>query len=116
MFKGLGNLSGMLQQAREMQEKMSAVRDRVAEIRVEGSSGGEMVRVQATGDLSITGVTIEPSLLESQNRELLEDLLAAAVNQALSKAKDAAAREMSQVTSGLNIPGLQDALSKLGLG
>lgn len=116
MFKGLGNLTGMLQQAREMQERMAAAKDRIAALRLEGSAGGDMVRVQATGDLRIVSISFDPLLLAAPDREMLEDLTAAAVNQALQNARDAAAREMSEVAGGMNIPGLQDMLSKLGLG
>ena len=116
MFKGLGNLTGMLQQAREMQERVAAAKDRISELRVEGSAGGDMVKVEAAGDLRILNIRIERSLLETPDGEFLEDLLTAAVNQALQKAKEAAAQEMSEIAGGMNIPGLQDALSKLGLG
>ncbi len=116
MFKGLGNLTGMLQQAREMQERMAGVKDRISELKVEGSAGGDMVRVKATGDLRITAISIEPSLLQNADREVLEDLVTAAVNQALQKAKDAAQKEMAEITGGMNIPGLQEAMSKFGLG
>ena len=116
MFKGLGNLTGMMQQAKEMQQKMAGVKDKISELRVEGTAGGGMVRVRATGDLKILGVQLEPSLIESRDREMMEDLLTAAMNQAVEKAKAAAAKEMADVTGGLNIPGIQDALAKFGLG
>lgn len=116
MFKGLGNLTGMLQQAREMQEKMAAAKERITQLRVEGTSGGDMVRVTATGDLHIQKLHIDPAILASGDRELIEDLITAAINQALSKAKDAAAREMSEVAGSMNIPGMQEALSKFGIG
>ena len=115
MFKGLGNLTGMLQQAREMQERMAAAKDRISELKVEGNAGGGMVRAQASGDLRVLSLSIDPTLLESPDREMLEDLTMAAVNQALQKAKDASAAEMTQVTSAMDVPGLQDALSKFGL-
>ena len=116
MFKGLGNITGMMQQARELQEKMAAAKEKIGELRVAGYAGGQMVRVEVTGDLRILSVNIEQSLLEMQDREMLEDLVAAAVNQGLQKARDAAAREMSEIAGGMNIPGIQDALSKFGLG
>lgn len=75
-----------------------------------------MVRVQASGDLKILGISIDPGLLQSPDAEFLEDLITAAVNQALQKAKEAAAQEMAEITGGLNIPGLQEAMSRFGLG
>lgn len=121
MFKGLGNLTGMMQQAREMQERMAAARDRIGALRVEGSAGGGMVTVQATGDMRIQTVKLDPTLLAATeqhppDRELIEDLIASAVNQALQKAKDESAAEMARITGSLDVPGLQDALSKMGLG
>lgn len=116
MFKGLGNLAGMMQQAKQLQERMGAVKERIAAMRVEGNAGGQMVRVEMTGDLRVTSVSIEPGLIAMNDREMLEDLVTAAVNQALQKAKDAAAQEMSEVAGGMNLPGMQEALSKFGLG
>lgn len=114
MFKGLGSLANMaslLKQAQELQGKIQEAQER---IRAEGSAGGGMVTVQANGQLKVLGMRIDPSLLESNDRELLEDLLVAATNQALEKAKEAAAREVQQATGDLNIPGLGEAMSKFG--
>lgn len=116
MFKGLGNLAGMVQQARELQQKMAEAKERVAHLRVEGSAGGEMVKAVVTGDLRVQSLTIEPSLIAEGDQEVLEDLITAAVNQGLQKAKDAAATEMSEAAGGLDLPGLQDMMSKMGLG
>lgn len=116
MFKGLGNLAGMMKQAQEMQSRMAEMKEKVAEMRVEGISGGEMVKVEASGDMRIINVTIDAGLLETQDREMIEELVSAATNQALQKARDAAAEAMSDVAGGMDIPGLGDALSKLGLG
>ena len=74
-----------------------------------------MVRVEASGDMKVVSVQIEQSLLETQDREMIEELVASASNQALQKAKEAAAAAMSDVAGGLGIPGLGDALSKMGL-
>ena len=109
MLKGLGNLATLMKQAQEMQDKL-------AEIQVEGNAGGGMVTVTATGQQKVTGIQIEPSLLQAEEKEMLEDLLVAAMNQAFDKAKEAAANEMGQLTGDLNIPGLNDTLSKFGLG
>lgn len=106
----------MMQQARQMQGRMAEVKEKVAEMRVEGIAGGEMVKVEATGDLKIVGVHIDPSLLETGDREMLEELVSAATNQALQKAKEAAASAMQEVAGGMDIPGLSEAMSKFGLG
>ena len=116
MFDQLKNLGSMMQQAQQIQGRMQEAKEKVGELRVEGIAGGEMVKVEATGDMKIVAVHIEQSLLETQDRELLEQLVTAATNQALQKAKDAAAQAMSDVAGGMDIPGLGDALSKFGIG
>ena len=116
MFENLKNIGAMMQQAQQMQARMAEAKNRIAEIRVEGSAGGEMVRVTATGDMRITAVHIESALIESQDREMLEELVTAATNQALQKAREQSTAAMADVAGGMNIPGLNEALSKLGLG
>ena len=116
MFDQLKNLGNMMAQAQQLQGKMADAKEKIAEIRVEGIAGGEMVKVEASGDMRILGINIEPSLVETQDREMIEELVAAATNQALQKAKEAAASQMTEVAGGMDIPGLGDALSKMGLG
>ncbi|MGH7199062.1 MAG: YbaB/EbfC family nucleoid-associated protein [Planctomycetaceae bacterium] len=115
MFKNLGNLATLFKQAQEMQGKMKEIQEKLAEVRVSGAAGGGMVTVEASGQQKIIAVTIEQSLIDSGDREMLEDLVRSATNQALEKAKETAAREMSQLAGGMNVPGLEDTLSKLGL-
>ena len=122
MFGNLGNMASLLKQlpeirrqAQEMQGRMRELQESLGKLRVEGSAGGGMVKVEATGQQQIVRVTIEDSLLEMQDREMLEDLIAAATNQALEKAREAVSREMSRIGSDINIPGLDEALSQLGL-
>lgn len=116
MLKGFGNIASMLKQASEMQGRLAEAKEKVAGLRVEGIAGGEMVKVEATGEMKILSITIEPSLIETGDREMIEELVAAATNQALTKAKEAAAAAMSDAASGMDIPGLNDALSNLGMG
>ena len=116
MFDQLKNLGNMMAQAQKMQSRMTEAKEKIAELRVEGSAGGEMIRVEATGDMKILGVHIEETLLDAQDSEMLEELITAATNQAIQKAKEAAAEAMSEVAGGMDIPGLSDALGKMGLG
>jgi len=115
MFKKISGIASMMKQAQQMQSKMGELQESLAHLRVEGQAGGGMVKVEATGQQKVVSITIEHSLLESDDREMLEDLLVAAVNNALEKAKDTAAQEMSKLTGELNIPGMGDALSNLGI-
>ena len=115
MLKGIGNLASIFKQAQQFQGRMSEFQENLGQLRVEGQAGGGMVTVEASGHQKILNIRVEESLLESDDREMLEDLLVAAVNQALDKAKEAAAEEMSKMTGDMNLPGLEEALSKFGL-
>jgi DNA-binding YbaB/EbfC family protein len=114
MLKGLGNIAQLMKQAGEMQGRMSEMKENLGKIQVEGTAGGGMVTVKATGHQKILTINIDPSVLDDQ--EMLEDLFIAAVNSALYKAKTAAAEEMQGIAGNMEIPGLSDALSKMGLG
>ena len=111
MFKGLSNLAGLMANSGKIQEQAEAMKERLRAIRVEGAAGGGMVRVEMSGDSKVVGVKIEESLLESGDREMLEDLLVSAANQAIEQAAQANAAEMANMASGLGIPGLGDALA-----
>jgi DNA-binding YbaB/EbfC family protein len=116
MFKGLTNFAAILKEAQQIQGRAEEMQAKLGQLRVEGSAGGEMVVVQASGLQRVLGIKIEPSLLEGSDAEMLEDLLISATNQALEKAAQAAADEMAKMTSQLQLPGLTEMMSKLGLG
>jgi hypothetical protein len=105
-----------MKNAQAITGKMQEMRDRLGERRVTGSAGGGMVCIEMNGHSQVTACQIDPAIFQTADRELLEDLVVAAANQALEKVKQVAAEEMGQVTEGLNLPGLSDALSRLGLG
>lgn len=115
MFKGLANIASLMKTAQEMQSKMAAVQENLKRVHVEGSAGGGMVTVEANGQQAIVACRIEQSLFDAGDREMIEELVVAATNQALQKAKDAAAEEMGKIAGDINIPGLGEMLSKLGL-
>jgi DNA-binding YbaB/EbfC family protein len=116
MFKGLGNLASLMKHAQEISSKMGAVQEQLADIKVEGTAGGGMVTVEANGHQKILSIQIEQSLLDDKDKEMLEDLVLAATNQALEKAKQAAGEQMKGLTGDADIPGLDEALEKFGLG
>lgn len=115
MFKGLGNLASLMKQAQEIQGRMGEIREELSHMRESGAAGGGMVRVESNGLQRIVSCDIDESLWESGDREMLEDLVMAAANQALEKAKRAAAEEFKKAAGGLDVPGLDDFLSKMGL-
>ena len=103
--KGIGDL---MRQAQKLQTQMAKVQEEMAEKTVEGSSGGGMVTVIASGKLEVVGVTIDPEVIDPDDIEMLQDLVVAAVNDALRKAQEMVSGEMGKLTGGLgiNIPGL----------
>ena len=97
---GMGD---MMKQAKAMQEKMAKVQEQVAALEVTGESGAGLVRVQMTGRHDVRAVTIDPALM-SEGREVLEDLIAAAVNDAVRRVEGEQKALMSEVTAGLPLP------------
>ncbi len=102
-FANMGNL---LKQAQEMQSKMGKIQEEAATKTVEATAGGGMVTVQANGAMQITNITIDPEVLKSGDADMLKDLLVAATNEALRKAKELMAEEMKSLTGGMGIPGM----------
>ncbi len=100
------DVGGLLEQAKKLQERLASVQDEVAARTAEGRAGGGMVTAVVNGRLEVLRVTIDPSLLESPDREMLQDLVVAAVNDALRSVRALVAAEMQKVTGGLPIPGL----------
>ncbi len=94
-----------LQQAQQLQKQMMTVQAELEAAKVEGSSGGGAVRATVTGKMRLDSITIDPEVI-SEDVELLEDLVTAAINEALDKAQEMASSKMGAVTGGLNIPGI----------
>ena len=97
---GMGD---MMKQAKAMQEKMAKVQEQVAALVVTGESGAGLVRIQMTGRHDVRAVTIDPALM-SEDREVLEDLIAAAVNDAVRRVEGEQKALMAEVTAGLPLP------------
>src|ERR1051326_2685382 len=106
MAKGFSGMGNLFKQAQEMQAKLSRVQEELAHRTVEGSSGGGMVRVTVTGELTPPPIKIDPAVVTPDEREMLEDLVLAAVNEGMRLAREMAAEEMSKITGGMKIPGL----------
>lgn len=105
-FGGMGNLSGMMKQAKKMYEQVQKVQEELAEERVEATSGGGAVKAVSTGTRELVEVKISPEAVDPEDIELLEDMVTTAVREALAKAKELEAQRMQAVTGGLGIPGL----------
>lgn len=102
-MKGMGNI---LRQAKIMQEKMAEIQKELANKTVDFSSGGGMVNVTVNGKQEVISIKIDPSAVNPNDVEMLQDLIAAAVNGAIKRSQEMMAEEMGKVTMGLNIPGL----------
>ena len=102
-MKGMGN---MMKQAQQLQSKMMKLQEELAEKSVESSSGGGMVKVTANGRQQILSIQIEKEVVDPDDVEMLQDLILAAINDALAKAQEMVSSEMGKLTGGLNIPGL----------
>ena len=104
MMKGMNK--NLLKQAQQMQQRLNRVQEELEQATVEGSAGGGVVKVVATGKLKIQSVEIAPDAVDPTDVEMLQDLVQAAVNEAMDKAQTLAQDRMASVTGGLNIPGL----------
>jgi DNA-binding YbaB/EbfC family protein len=102
-MKGMGN---MLKQAQQLQGKMMKMQEELAEKTVEASAGGGMVKVVANGKQQIASIVIDKEVVDPEDVEMLQDLVLAAANDALSRAQEMVSSEMGKLTGGLNIPGL----------
>ena len=109
-MKGLPNMGQLMKQAQQFQSKMKQMQDELGERTVESSAGGGMVTVVVNGRQEVLAVRIDPEVVDPQDVEMLQDLILAAVNDGLQKAKDMVNEEMGKLTKGFNIPGLQGLL------
>jgi len=107
-MKGMGgNMGNMLKQAQKLQAKMLKMQDEVANETMEGSAGGGMVRAVANGKQQVVSITIEKEVVDPDDVEMLQDLVLAAVNDALSKAQEMVSERMNKLMpGGMNIPGM----------
>jgi hypothetical protein len=99
-------MNEMMRQAQQLQKKISQVQEEMANKTVEASAGGGMVTVTANGSQEIVNVQIDPSVVDPEDVGMLQDLVVAAANEALKKARSMMEEEMSKVTGGMKIPGL----------
>jgi len=102
------DLNNIMEQARGMQEKMAKIQQDLANKTITGSSGGGMVVVTLNGQGDVVSIDIEPAVLDPAEIEMLQDLIVAATNDGIRKARELGKQEMAQLTGGLNIPGLSN--------
>ena len=103
---GGGNMNNMMKQMQKMQKQMEDMQTELEQREVEATSGGGAVSCKVNGKKEILDIKIDQSVVDPEDVEMLQDLILAAVNEALRKAEDMMTKEMSKVTGGMNIPGL----------
>ncbi|WP_147110426.1 YbaB/EbfC family nucleoid-associated protein [Tateyamaria sp. syn59] len=101
---GLGDMAGMMKKAQEMQTKMAEMQDELHSVMVTGESGAGLVKATATAKGELTALDIDPSIFSSDDKEVVEDLILAAIKDAQAKAQERAQEEMSKLTEGLGLP------------
>lgn len=106
MAQSIGGMGNLLKQAQDMQGRIAKIQEELAHKTVEGSAGGGMVQVTVNGQFNLVSVKIEPSVISGDDKEMLQDLILAAVNDGMRKAREMVSTEMSKITGGFKIPGL----------
>ena len=96
----------LMKQAQAMQKKMEEMKEELAQKEVRVSSGGGIIEIVINGQQEIKEIKIEPDVIDANEKEMLEDLILAAVNESIRQSKELAAQEMSKLTGGMNVPGL----------
>jgi len=105
-FPGGGNMQGLMQQAQKMQKEMQKAQEEVENFEAEGSAGGGAVKFKVNGKYEVVTVEIKPEAVDPSDVELLQDMIRAAANDAISKVRENAQARMSKAAGGMNIPGL----------
>ena len=114
MFDGLKNIGAILKQAQQLGGQMGQITEEMRKQRVTGSAGGGMVEIEINGLMEVLRCRIDPQLITQNDPELLEDLITAAINQAIAKGKQMHADSVRDLTGGLTLPGgFQEVLAKL---
>ncbi|MFO7839981.1 MAG: YbaB/EbfC family nucleoid-associated protein [Desulfosalsimonadaceae bacterium] len=100
------NMGKMMKQAQQLQNKMEKLQEEMADKTIEASAGGGMVKAVANGRQQIVSISIEKEVVDPEDVEMLQDLIVAAVNDALSRSQQMVSEEMNKLTGGMNIPGM----------
>lgn len=101
-----GGIGNIMKQAQQMQRRMAELQEELENKQVEASAGGGMVTAVVSGKQQLLDLKIEPAVVDPEDLEMLQDLITAAVNEAIKQSQQMAQEEMAKVTGGLNIPGL----------
>ena len=100
------NMGKMMKQAQQLQNKMEKLQEEMADKTIEASAGGGMIKAVANGRQQIVSVSIEKEVVDPEDVEMLQDLIVAAINDALAQSQQMVSEEMNKLTGGMNIPGM----------
>ena len=103
---GGGNMGAMMKQAQKMQAELARAQEEIKDMTFEATAGGGMVKVVANGDMTVDSIVIDPEAVDPEDVEMLQDMVAAAVNEALRGVSEISSQRLTAATGGLNIPGL----------
>ena len=103
---GGGNMGAMMKQAQKMQAELARAQEEIKDMTFEATAGGGMVKVVANGDMTVDSIVIDPEAVDPEDVEMLQDIVAAAVNEALRGVSEISSQRLNAATGGLNIPGL----------
>ena len=103
---GGGNMGAMMKQAQKMQAELARAQEEIKDMTFEATAGGGMVKVVANGDMTVDSIVIAPEAVDPEDVEMLQDMVAAAVNEALRGVSEISSQRLNAATGGLNIPGL----------
>lgn len=104
MFGNMGNMAGMMKKMQKLQGEMGKMQEELKTRTLEATAGGGAIKVIITGEKQIQSLKIDPSVVDAEDIEMLEDLVTAAVNEAIKKVDDMMAQEMGKLTGGMNLP------------
>ncbi len=114
MFKELGQIASLIKQAPKIKEEMEKLQQRLGQLVADGDAGAGMVKVKANGRMEIIECRVTEDALKMNDREVLEEMIKGAVNQALQRARQLVGEESGKVAAGFGLPGLPDFSSMLG--
>lgn len=103
---GMGNMNAMMKQAQKMQMELARAQEEIQDMTFEATAGGGMVKAIAKGDNTLVSLTIDPEAVDPEDVEMLQDMITAAVNEALRGVADMSSQRINAATGGMNIPGL----------
>lgn len=103
---GGGNMGAMMKQAQKMQAELARAQEEIKDMTFEATAGGGMVKVVANGDMTVDSIVIDPEAVDPEDVEMLQDMVAAAVNEALRGVSEISSQRLNAATGGMNIPGL----------